>query len=89
MSSSVIRLPDDTAASVKSVAALYGETPGTRLAQAWAEYLERHQEEFGRQFNEVARMMRENDIDGLVKFQMVGAEDRAAEAAAALRSSAH
>jgi hypothetical protein len=81
MSTTAVRVQDDLLEEVKRIAAMRGETAGDLLAKAWEEFLERHREEFSQQFNEVARMLREGDKEGLASLSKRSRVVRAAAAA--------
>lgn len=78
-----VRVPADTYAYVKAVGGMTQRSPGTLLAEAWQEYIERHREEFERDFAMIGQLIREGNTEGLVAFMEQGAE---AEAAAMMRA---
>jgi hypothetical protein len=82
MSTTAVRVEEDLLDDVKRIAAMRGKTPGQLLAQAWLEFLETHRVEITEQFNEVARMFREGDKDGLAQLSKQSRRARAEAAAA-------
>jgi hypothetical protein len=82
MSTTAVRVEEDLLSDVKRIAAMRGETPGQLLAKAWQEFLETHRAEIAEQFNEVARMFREGDKNGLAQLSSQSRRARAEAAAA-------
>ena len=82
MATAAVRVSDELLDDVKRVAAIRGDTPGRLLAQAWSEYVAQHRDEIARDFEDVARMLRDGDRDGLVRFTQRSVRERAAAAAA-------
>jgi predicted transcriptional regulator len=86
MATAAVRVSDELLDDVKRVAALRRDTPGRLLAQAWSEYVATHRDEIATDFEDVARMLREGDRDGLVRFTQRTVRDRASTAAARANS---
>jgi predicted transcriptional regulator len=59
-----VRLPDETAASVKRVAAMKGTTPGAVLENAWRWYLRQHGDEIARDLEALAESLRQPPLEG-------------------------
>lgn len=68
MSTAVIRIPKEVHEQTTRIAALCGEQPGSLLAKAWQEYLLNHRDDFARDLDEAARLMRSAPIEDLVAF---------------------
>jgi predicted transcriptional regulator len=81
-----MRVPTQVNDSVKRIAALQGRAPSDLIAEAWNCYLERHREQFAKDFEEAAALIREGDTAGLAQFASRSVVDRAAAAAAAARA---
>jgi prephenate dehydrogenase len=84
--SSVVRIPTDVHREVKKLAELQSTQPGEVLALAWREYVSNHREEFAAELEEVARLLREGDVEDLAAFASRTASVRAEAAAARGRS---
>jgi len=79
-----VRIPEDMLTEVKQIAAMRGSTPGDALAQAWAEFIERHRGELSEQFDEVGRLLRERDTTAFLERTRSSRRARAESAAAKL-----
>ena len=86
--STTMRVPDDVNASVKRIAALSGRPGGDLLAEAWSSYVEKHREEFARDFERAAALIRDGDTDGLARMASEPVAEQATAAAAAARRTA-
>lgn len=53
-----VRLPDETAASVKRVAAMKGKTPGAVLEDVWRWYMRQHRDEIARDLEAMVESVR-------------------------------
>ena len=76
----VTRIPSEVAAQAKVVANLRNSTPAEVIAAAWAEYLENHREEIAKGAEQVAQMVRDDDLEALVAFANRDAEKYAEQA---------
>jgi len=63
-----IRVPVQLQEQVTRVSELVRETPGELLAAAWAEYLERHRDEFAADLERAAELVRDGALGDLVDF---------------------
>jgi hypothetical protein len=81
MATTAVRVSDELLEDVKRVGAIRGEKVGSLLARAWAEYVAQHRDEIANDFENVARMLREDDREGLVAFAKRDVHRRAAAAA--------
>lgn len=63
-----VRFPKDKYASLKTLAAMRGETPGALLSEAFQEYLNHHEEEFTRLFQHAQKYVTSQDYDGLTRL---------------------
>jgi hypothetical protein len=68
MSTNVIRVPSEVHDQVSRVSELVKQTPGELLAAAWAEYVERHQDDFAADLQRAAELLRNGTLDDLVEF---------------------
>jgi len=78
--STVIRVPDHVHLESKSIAAVRGQQQGQLLAEAWREYLASHREEFAKDLETAATLLRDGTLDDLAAFasRNVGERARAA-----------
>jgi predicted transcriptional regulator len=65
MNTSPIRVPAEIQPSLKSIAALRGQTPGVLLAQAFQEFLVNHREEVTTVFEHAQKLVASQDVEGL------------------------
>jgi hypothetical protein len=79
-----VRIPEEMLTEVKRIAALRGQTAGDALAQAWAEFIERHKSDISEQFDEVGRLLRERDTSAFLERTRSSRRARAEAAAAKL-----
>jgi hypothetical protein len=63
-----VRFPKDKYASLRTLAAMRGETPGVLLSEAFQEYLSRHEAEFTRLFRHAQKYVASQDYDGLTRL---------------------
>lgn len=63
-----VRFPKDTYASLKTLAAMRGETPGALLSEAFQEFLNSHEDEFTRLFKHAQKYVASQDYDGLTRL---------------------
>lgn len=77
-----VRVPEEMLAEVKAIAALRGQTPGDALAQAWAEFVEKHKASLSEQFDEIGRILRERDAATYLERTRTARRTRAEAAAA-------
>jgi len=80
-----VRVPDAVYESAKHLAALRGESSGDLLAKAWAEFLENHREEFARDLEHVAKLLRDGTTSDLSMFVKRNNATRARAAAARIQ----
>jgi hypothetical protein len=78
-------IPQDVRQGVRLLAAMQGTQPGEILIRAWREFLARHREVLDRESEEVRRMLREGDSEGLAAYANRFVRERAKEAAARLK----
>lgn len=64
----VLRVPAEVHEQVSRVSDLVKQTPGELLAAAWAEYIERHRDDFAHDLEEAARLLRNGTLEDLVDF---------------------
>lgn len=64
----VLRVPAEVHEQVNRVSDLVKQTPGELLAAAWAEYIERHRDDFACDLEEAARLLRNGTLEDLVDF---------------------
>lgn len=81
MTSSVVRVPPHVSIESKRIAALRGQSSTQILAEAWAEYMDKHRDEFASDLESAARLIREGTVDDLAEFASRNVKDRAAAAA--------
>lgn len=86
MSSTTIRVSTDLNDQAKRMAALTGGTPGDLLAEAWAEYMENHRDEFALELQQAADLIRNGTREDLVKFANRNNREKAKRASARLRN---
>jgi len=79
-----VRIPEEMLTEVKQIAAMRGQTPGDALAQAWAEFIERHKGDLSEQFDEIGRLLRERDTSAYLERTRAARRERAEAAAAKL-----
>ena len=63
MSTNVIRVPSEVHDQVSRVSELVKQTPGELLAAAWAEYVERHQDDFAADLQRAAELLRNGTLE--------------------------
>jgi hypothetical protein len=83
--SSVIRVPDNVHLESKQIASVRGQQQGQLLAEAWREYLATHREEFARDLETAANLLRDGTLEDLAAFASRNVSDRARAAAAKAR----
>ena len=86
MSTRVVRVPEDTHNEATQVAALRRVQAGELLADAWREYMENHREEFARDLEKTAKLLRDGTLEKLAEFTSRNADARAAKAVERLNS---
>lgn len=86
MSTRVVRVPEDTHNEATQVAALRQVQAGELLADAWREYMETHREEFAKDLEKTAKLLRDGTLKKLTEFTSRNAEARAAKAVERLNS---
>jgi hypothetical protein len=59
------RIPDHIRENIKILAMIEGADPAEVLLRAWGEFLDRHRDVLESQSEDVRRMLRENDQEGL------------------------
>jgi hypothetical protein len=85
-STRVVRVPEDTHDEATQVAALRRVQAGELLAAAWREYMENHREEFARDLEKTAKLLRDGTLEKLAEFTSRNADARAAKAVERLNS---
>lgn len=78
-------IPEDVREGVRLLAALQGSEPGEILVRAWREFMSRHRDIFEKESEEVRRMLREGDKEGLAAYANRYVRERAKEAATRLK----
>src|SRR4051794_34110187 len=68
MSTAVVRIPTEVHKEASRFAALCGEQTSTLLAQAWREFVVNHREDFARDLERAAELMRNGALEDLVEF---------------------
>ncbi len=68
MSTTAVRVPTEVHEQVSRVSDLVKQTPGDLLAAAWAEYVERHRDDFASDLERAARLLRDGTLQDLVEF---------------------
>ncbi len=63
-----VRVPVELQEQVTRVSELVRETPGELLAAAWAEYVERHRDDFAADLERAADLVRNGTLEDLVDF---------------------
>lgn len=84
--STTIRIPREIDAPVKAIAAMQGRVAGEVLADAWREYFENHRDEFAREFEQAAELVRAGDTDAMASMMNRFNDQRAAAAAEQART---
>jgi hypothetical protein len=79
-STRVVRVPEDTHNEATQVAALRQVQAGELLADAWREYMENHREEFAKDLEKTAKLLRDGTLEKLAEFTSRNADARAAKA---------
>lgn len=85
--STVVRIPTSVHLETKRLAAVRGKQAGELLAEAWREYLANHREQFAKDLEEAAKILRQGTHEDLADFANRNVEARAQEAAERVRSS--
>jgi hypothetical protein len=62
------RIPNDIRENIQILATMEGTNPGDVLLRAWTEFLDRHRDVLDSQSEDVRRMLRENDREGLAEL---------------------
>lgn len=78
---SVVRIPSNVHLESKRIGAIRGQQPGEVLAEAWAEYLENHRDQFAADLEEAARLLRDGTMEDLSVFTNRNVKERAELAA--------
>lgn len=86
MSTRVVRVPEDTHNEATQVASLRQVQAGELLADAWREYMENHREEFAKDLEKTAKLLRDGTLEKLAEFTSRNADARAAKAVERLNS---
>jgi hypothetical protein len=81
-----VRVPEDTHNEATQIAALRRVQPGELLAEAWREYVEKHREEFAKDLETIAGLLRDGTIEQLAEFANRSSKGRAAKAVERLNS---
>jgi hypothetical protein len=68
MTTTTVRVPVELQEQVTRVSELVRETPGELLAAAWAEYVERHRDDFAADLQRAANLVRNGTLEDLVDF---------------------
>jgi len=68
MSTTAVRVPTEVHEQVTRVSGLVKQTPGDLLAAAWAEYVERHRDDFASDLERAAQLLRNGTLQDLVEF---------------------
>lgn len=86
MASTTMRVPTELNEQTKRMAALTGSTPGDLLADAWAEYMENHRDDFALELEHAANLVRNGSREELVEFANRNNREKAKKAASRLRN---
>ncbi|HXB16391.1 MAG TPA: hypothetical protein VNV44_11690 [Solirubrobacteraceae bacterium] len=78
-----MRLHPDTHDEATQIAALRRVQPSDVIAEAWREYMEKHREEFAKDLETLAELLRDDTINGVAEF--VNRTNKARAAAAVKR----
>lgn len=81
-----VRISKDLSKEIVQIAALMGRTSGDLLAEAWKEFLATHKENFAKDMEEAAQIVRTGTTQDLASFISRNVDARAEAAAAAARS---
>lgn len=84
--SRVVRVPEQVHNEATEIAALRRVQPGELIAQAWAEYIKNHREEFAADLEKTAKLLRDGTMDDLAAHVSRNAGDRAEKAVERLHS---
>jgi hypothetical protein len=79
-STRVVRVPEDTHSEATQIAALRRVQPGELLAAAWREYMEKHREEFAKDLEQIAGLLRDGTLEQVSEFVNRSSRARAAKA---------
>jgi len=79
-STRVVRVPEDTHNEATQVAALRRVQPGELLAEAWREYMEKHREEFAKDLEQIAGLLRDGTLEQVSEFVNRSSKARAEKA---------
>lgn len=63
-----VRVPVELQEQVTRFSELVPETPGELLTAAWAEYVERHRDDFAADLQQAAELVRNGTLEDLVAF---------------------
>ena len=85
-STRVVRVPEDTHNEATQIAALRQVQAGEMLADAWREYMENHREEFAKDLEKTAKLLRDGTLEKLAEFTSRNADARATKAVKRLNS---
>ena len=85
-STRVVRVPEDTHNEATQIAALRRVQPGELLAEAWREYVEKHREEFAKDLETIAGLLRDGTLEQLAEFANRSSKARATKAIERLNS---
>lgn len=78
-------IPEEVRSSVQVLAEKEGVDPSEVLRRAWGEFLDRHRDVLDSESNEVRRMLKENDREGLAAYASRHNRERAKQAAARIK----
>jgi hypothetical protein len=78
-------IPEDIREGIRAVATIEGSNPGEVLLRAWREFLDRHRAIIDVESEEVRRMLKENDREGLAAYANRHNRERAKRAAARIK----
>ncbi len=83
-----MRLHSDTHEEATQIAAMRRVQPSDVIAEAWREYMEKHREEFAKDLETLAGLLRDGTVDDVAKFVNRTSKARAAAAVKRLKGDA-
>jgi hypothetical protein len=83
-----VRLHPDTYDEATQIAALRRVQPSELIAEAWREYMEKHREEFAKDLETLAGLLRDGTVDGVSEFVNRTSKARAAAAVKRMKGDA-
>jgi hypothetical protein len=78
-------IPEEVRASIEGLARMQGSDPSEILRRAWCEFLDRHRDVLDSESQDVRRMLKENDREGLAAYANRHNRERAKQAAARIK----